>query len=195
MVALLREAAVHTRHYHAARLGRPSDALADPEFVAKLARLVAELRDPAAIPALTAALFTGPLVARALADFGEQAAAPVLLAAGMRQGWYDTVDGGLIALRLMVEQRTQRTLSPRTLARIRTVAEQRLTGPQYFTTLSRAIDLASVLGDARLRAIVERLASDPAELAARGIENPELITRVQEHATSRLAGLPPLPRP
>jgi hypothetical protein len=195
MVALLREAAVHTRQYHAAQRGQPLDALPDPEFVAKLARLVAELRDPAAIPALTAALFTGPLVARALAAFGEPAAGPVLLAVSMRDGWYDTVDGGLIALRFMVEQRQQRPLSARTLTRIRTAAEQRMAGQQYFTTLSRAMDLAAVLGDARLRTTIQRLALDPAEVAARGVQNPALVTHVQEHAAARLAGVPPLPRP
>jgi hypothetical protein len=135
------------------------------------------------------------LVIRALADFGEQAAASVLQVVTSPDGWHDDVDGGLVALRFMVERRGEHPLTARTIAQIRRAADQRLTGKQYFTTLWSAIDLAVVLGDPGLRRIVELLASDRNEVFARGVENQDLLELTQQRAADRLAGIPPVPRP
>jgi len=195
IAALAREADVHISRYEADRRGQPVDTLPDPEFVGRLSKAVAELRDARAIPALAAALFTGPLMARALSDFGDEAAPAVLQVVTAPNGWYDQVDAGLVALRFMVERRAEHPLSGRTMDRIRSAAKQRLNGKQYFTTLTRAIDLAAVLDDAELRQILTSIASDRNELLARGVENPDLLERTQQLAADRLAGVPALPRP
>lgn len=191
---LAREAEAHRRHHHARHRGLPVEPLQDPEFVLAVARIVVELRDPRAIPALAAALFTGTVVPRALADFGEEAAPAVLRVVSAADAWHDEVDGGLIALRLMVEGRDQHPLSAPIVSAIRATARQRLTGSQYFTTLWWAIDLAAALEDPELMAIVTALAHDTKEVMARGVTDPELVRRTQELARDRLAGFPPLPR-
>ncbi len=61
-------------------------------------------------------------------------------------------------------------------------------------TLRFAIDLAVVLGEPGLLDIVGRLATDPSELAARGLADPTLIERIQRHANTRLSGTLPVPR-
>jgi hypothetical protein len=192
--ALRREADIHTQRYHADPRGEALTDLRDPEFVATLAAAVTELHDPQAIPALSAALFAGPLVSLALADFGERAAPSVVQPVMAPDAWYDTVDGGLISLRFILERRSEHPLSPATMAQIRDATTQHLIGKQYFTTLWRAIDVAAVLGDASLRSILELLASDPNEVFARGVEDPDLIKLTEQRAADRLAGLPPLPR-
>jgi hypothetical protein len=70
-----------------------------------------------------------------------------------------------------------------------------LTGEQYFTTLWYAMDLAAVLGDEDLRSIIADLATYPNDIIARGVIDPELVQRTQQHARDRLAGVPALPRP
>lgn len=156
ITALRREADVHTQRYFAERRGQALEDLRDAEFVAKLSIAVVELRDPQAIPALSAALFAGPVVSLALANFGELAATSVVQVVTTTDGWYDTVDGALISLRFMFEQRAEHPLIPATIAQIRRAATQRLNGKQHFTTLWRAMDLAAVLGDA-----ADRLAGIP----------------------------------
>jgi hypothetical protein len=130
----------------------------------------------------------------ALADFGERAAPAVLAVVNSPDAHYSAVDEGLITLRFMVEGTGPRPLSAGTLDQIRGAARQRLTGKQYFTTLWRAIDLAVVLKDPNLRQTVQALASDPTEVSARGVTNPDLIARTQQWAAQRLAGGPSSPR-
>jgi hypothetical protein len=192
--ALLRQANVHAQRYYAGRRGEVLADLGDPEFVAQLSIAVVELHDPQAIPALSAAMFSGPLVSLELANFGEPAAARVLQVVTAPDGWYEAVDGGLISLRFMIEQKGEHPLSLATIAQIRRAAAQRLNGKQYFTTLWRAMDLAAVLGDADLTHLLELLASDSKEMFARGIEDPDLVELTRKRAADRLAGIPPLPR-
>ncbi len=76
--------------------------LENPVLIAKLTNLVAEFLDPRSIPALAGALDVSSLVTFALANFGEQAAQPILdVAAGVDDA--SAVSGALIILRLMVE--------------------------------------------------------------------------------------------
>jgi hypothetical protein len=193
ITALSDEANVHAQRYYSARRGEAPQDLRDAEFVAQLSLAVVELHDPEAIPALSAALFAGPLVSLELANFGERAAASVVKSATVANGWYDSVDGALISLRFMLEQRDEHPLSPTTIAQIRGAVTQRLSGKQYFTTLWRAMDLAAAFGDAGLRHTLELLASDPREVVARGVENPDVIKLTQQRAADRLAGMPALP--
>lgn len=195
MTALQREGDAHVARYHAGQLGQPLPPLEQPELIGALSREVAELRDPQAIPALTAALGTGFTVIRALAAFGEQAAPAVLRTVTSPTSTHDAVDGALITLRFIVEGEVARRLSAGTLQQIRQAAQQRLTGKQYFTTLWYAIDLGMLLDDPELARIVTSFAYDPNEVVARGIQKTDLVEQTQKRAADRLAGFPPLPRP
>lgn len=165
----------------------------NPELIAGLAHLVAEFRDPRSISALAGALGASPPAVFALADFGEPAAQPVLDVVTSTDDASVIMDG-LTSLRLMAEGVGARPLTTKTLNDIRRVAEQRLTGRQFVTTLWRAVDLAVVLNDPDLRRTVELLASDESAVVARGITDRELIEATQKLAADRLAGVPPLPR-
>jgi len=180
----------------AARRGEALANVEDPEFIAGLSRVVAALRDPQAIGALSKAIYGWITVIRALAAFGQQAAPSVLSVVTSPESHYNAVDHGLITLRFMVEGAGTRPLLADTLDEIRRAAQQRLTERQQsFTTVWQAIDLAVVLGDADLRQIVESFASNRDTVVAAGVEHPEAIDRTQKLAAERLAGVPAVPRP
>jgi len=166
----------------------------DPEFMAALARFVAELQDPAAIPVLAEAVDGGLPVIRALARFGERAVPALVAVAASADRHYTEVDHALRALRFIVEDPGSHPLSTRAREAVRVVVRARLTGTPYFTTLWQAIDLAAALDDPELMAIVTALAHDTREVMARGVTDPELVRRTQELARDRLAGFPPQPR-
>jgi hypothetical protein len=176
------------------RRGETLEALEDPEFIARVAEVIISLRDPQAIPALAGALHTGAMVARALAMFGEEAAPSVLSTVTAQTSYRGRVNGGLLALRFMMEANRD-SLGTTTVNEIRRAAEQRLTGNQFDTVLWRAMDLAVILDDPGLERILEILASDRSEVEARGIDDPQLVDQTQQRAIDRLAGVPALPRP
>ncbi len=158
--------------------------------------VVSDVQDPRAIPRLARSLGLGfSSVRRTLAGLGEQAAPAVLDVLTSERSGPGEINDALMTLRFMVETAYAGSLSDASLERIRQATEQRLAGVQRLTTLWRAIDLAIVLEDPRLRQIVESLASDPDEVIARGVEEPDLIERTQQRAADRLAGVPARPRP
>jgi hypothetical protein len=174
--------------------GYVADSL-NPEFHARVCQTVAQLRDASSIHALARGLGKcGWQIHKDLAAFGEQAAPAVVAVVVSPQSSYDTVNEGLIALRFMVEDTNKRPLSKGSLEAIRAAALKRLTGKQYFTTLWGAVDLAMVIEDPALTAIVSSLAYDSKEIMARGVTDADLIERTQQRARDRLAGLPSLPR-
>lgn len=194
--ALARESRSHSDNYWADHRGVAIQPLEDPEFIIRLVEVVVALKDPAAIPALASALGIGSTASvRALADFGESAAPAVLSVVTSNHATHYSVDDGLITLRIMVEEKGRRALSPRTLADIRRVAELHLHSRQngIGTTLRWAIDLAIVLNDTALRQIVVSLATDRNQVIARRITDPHLIALTQRRAADRLAGIPPTP--
>jgi hypothetical protein len=193
ITALSHEGKILEDRYQSAQRGTTQEPLEDPEFIARLAEVVAELRDPEAIPALVDALGVGSTAIKALAAFGERAV-PAVVAAVKAERRYDTVDGGLITLRFIVEGGSTR-LSNESLNAIRLAAVERLSGEQHFTTLWRAIDLAVLLNDTDLRQRVEALSSDRNQIIAMAIRDPELIRRTRQRASDGLRGVPPLPRP
>lgn len=196
VAALHREANLHAeRYWHDAR-GEPwVQYERGAEYLAHLTRAVIALRDPRAIDALAAAVGTGSTATPwALADFGDGAAPAVLDIVTSPGSAEHQVNGALMTLRVMAEEREIRPLSAATMERIRCVALRYVTGPQYFTTLWRAIDLAGVLDDPYLRGVLQDIASDPEEVIARGETDPDLIEKTQKRAADRLAGIPPLPR-
>jgi hypothetical protein len=180
----------------ARRRGVTVDTLDNPEFIAHVAGFVAELKDPQTIPVLAGALGSGSTAPmQTLSAFGELAAPAILSVVMSPQSSHYEVEGGLTALRLMVEGAGPRPLTSGAIDQIRRAAQRRLTGPQYFTTLWYAIDLAVVLKEDSLRRIVELLASRRTEVVARGVRDPALIEQTQKRATDRLAGVPAFPRP
>lgn len=198
--ALEREGELLARREAARQRGEavpPLERLQDPEFILALARLVIELRDPRAIPALAGALGTGGRVTQAVVDFGEQAVPAVVAVVMSPESSPYAISDGLIALRCMVEGAGVSPLSARTLEAVRRAVEFRLTSLGRLAstggTLRWAVDLAVALDSPGLRRIVESLSVDPNEVIARGVTDPDLIARTQRHATERLAGVPARP--
>jgi hypothetical protein len=194
IAALEREGQLEAQRYHADLRGQTLEPPELPEFIFRLSGVVAELQDPAAIPALVGVLGTGSPVTNALVAFGEEAVPAILAAVRSPETTHYVVDGALIALRFMVEGAGPHPRSASTLNEIRSAAKQRLIGKQYFTTVWSAIDLAVALKDPDLRRIVDSLASDRNAVVARGIEGAETIEETQRRAADRLAGVPPKPR-
>src|SRR5207253_4535259 len=128
------------------RRGVTLDTLENPEFIAHVARFVAELKDPQTIPALAGAFGSGSTAPMyALAAFGEQAASAILSVVTSPQSSHYEVEGGLTALRFMVEGAGPRPLTSGSLDQIRRAAQMRLRGRQYLTTLWCALDLGGVV--------------------------------------------------
>jgi len=179
----------------AIKIDQTVDTFIAPETLAQLSRLVADFRDPRAVAALSRATYGGPAAVRALVAFGEQTALPTVMKVAMApSSHYTEVEHVLTTMRVLVEQGK---VSPAGRAQIQAAAKARLTGDQYFTIVWHAIDLAGVLKDPELNAILNDLATDPNESVRRGIVNdevPDLIVRTQKRAADRLAGEPPLPR-
>jgi len=170
----------------ASRRGLVLSTIDDPSFIAALSRKVASLQDPRAISALAEARHGGSTVITELVRFG-QAAVPALSEVAASTGkHYDVVNHALGALSRIVESPQGAMLSSQARAQIRGVAEQRLSGQQYFTTLWRAIDLAVALRDSALLRTVELLASDANAVRARGITDEEVVRRTQQRASDRL---------
>ena len=196
--ALKRETLAHVARHNAGQQGRSLPQLENPMFVGALVRSVARLGDARSIPILAPATAFGFEAVHALAAFGEPAAGEVLNVVEDRDAMYYAVEGGLITLRFMIEAPRAGALSAKTMERVRRVVRDRLTrhtGNVEFVVLWAAIDLAIVLGDADLRALVKALADDQQELAKRGITHAEVAKRTRQRAIDGLAGLPPKPRP
>jgi len=79
----------------AGRRGEIVAPLEDAEFIFRVARVVAQLKDPQAIPALAGALGTGFTVIDALVEFGAQAAPRALAVVMSPQSVKSAVDDGL----------------------------------------------------------------------------------------------------
>lgn len=165
----------------------------NPESYGFLQRVVAQTNDPRTIPVLAQALGNFGLVPF-LVDYGELAAPDVLDVVTDPESDLYAVGDGLRILRMMIENQEAQPLTDETLIRIRDAAEQRLTGPQYFTTVYYAIDLAGVLADPVLTQKLKLIAAYDTEVYALGIEDPDTIARIQQRVADRLAGVPALPQ-
>lgn len=194
--SLQQEALLHRQRYLADRRGDNLPALDDPELLIRLATAVGELRDPASIPALAAALGSGFAVIRPLAAFGERAVPAVLAVESSPDSGTSAINHALITLRFIAEG-AENGLGEPTLADLRRVAARRLSNGEGLatTTLRWAIDLAWVVQDKDLRRSVEALATDPNVVMARGITDPGDVEKTQRRAADRIAGVPALPRP
>ena len=196
--ALKRETFAHVARHKAGQRGKPLPELENPMFVGALIRSVVRLGDARSIPALAPATAFGFEAIHALAAFGEAAAGEVLDVVEDREGMYYAVEGGLVTLRFMIESPRAGVLSARTMQRVRKAVRDRLaghTGNAEFIVLWAAIDLAVILGDADLRAIVRALADNKDELLKRGITHVEVARQTRQRAIDGLGGIPPKPRP
>ncbi len=197
ITALEREGRVHVERAQAARRGETLPELEAPELIALVAGAVAGLHDAASIPALASfGLGTGGPPIETLAAFGDQAAPAVLAVVMSPNSLHDTVDSGLITLRFMVEGEGDQPLGIGTVDQIRSAAEKHLaTGKgSKITTLWRAIDLAVVLNDSKLRGTIKTIASDWNAVLALGVDDPALVEQTQRRAADRLSGVPALPK-
>jgi len=178
---------------------RPSDNI-ESGLHSDLLEIVEDLRDPETIPVLLGAFeagIAGTALTQALAEFGEPAARQILNAVMDPTSNLWLVSGGLHSLRFMVE--LSPGLSAVTRESMTLAAERYLTEPGAgnYLVIVGAIDLAAVLSDPRLDEILRPLASDPAEVQARGVdlEGSNRIERIQRRAQRALERVPPLPRP
>jgi hypothetical protein len=175
------------------KLDSTVDTFINPETLIELSQVVAELRDRRAIPALSRSPDGGPVVIRALVEFGEQALPAITSVVLSPSSHYTEVEHGLLTMRIMVQQGM---LSPTALGQIRAATKTRLFGEQYFTVVWQAIDLAAALKDPELDQTLRELAEYPSESHRRGITNaevPDLVERTQKRAADRLAGIPAKP--
>lgn len=190
LIALLQsEADAGTARAVAGREGRRQ--LPPPnggEFIGGVASVVASLQDPRAIPALASALGTGYTAINALVGFGEAAAPAVLEVAASPESFTSAVNHAVKTLELMVDSAPVRPLSPATLIAAERVAERRLTEPQRsITTTWAALDLAARFQNPKLRAVIESIATDPAQATARGAWDTGIVEQTRKRAADALA--------
>ncbi len=179
--------AINEMQRRAIREGGVMEEAVDPHLHLDLVIAVSSLRDPSTTPALVGALGHGASVVSALASFGETSIPPVVEAVMSPESGHAQVDDGLAVLTRIAKGISRDPVSSESWGTLHRVAEARLTGKQQPATLKAAIDLAIALGDDRLRELVQRIASDPEEVSARGIDDPDLIAHIQRHAAKRLA--------
>lgn len=174
----------------AAHQRREDNGSPDPEYRAELQRQVAETGDPDAIPLLADALGLGTLL-RQLTELGEASAPSVIKVARDPSRHYSAVDEALRILRMMLENNL---VSDETREAARSVARQRLTGSQYFTTFWYAMDLAAVVDDPGLTELIRRISQSPESLQYAGGTTDRTHAMTRQRAIDRLAGIPAQPR-
>ena len=175
------------------RSGTTLDRFEDPESVALVHHTVAALNDPEAITALARAM-GGGTVARALIDFGEQAAPAVIEIVASPDTDVFAVLDGLRVLEYLLRGTSMdgsaevKPLSSAVRDSIRQVVHRRLMmNNQMFSTLENAIRLTAFFkDDPEIQRLLTELANDPNAIAVRGVTDPEYIKRVQGFASGVL---------
>ncbi len=160
------------------------------EFYLQLARVVARLNDPRAIPALArVGSYAGSItVARGLASFGVRAL-PEILAIIHTPGISDrAVARNLHALTIMVEDAGANGFSPETRREIVRVASEILEyGYEGIYIVSAAINLAVALDEPSMVQMVQRLSQDGAVFSSNSIDQTS-ERLIREHAADALSG-------
>lgn len=173
----------------------------DHEYPLILAKEVIELEDSKAIPAIALMMGSGAAPGRALVELGHVALTEVLSVvqqpAVMNKS---TIRGGILTLTRMVEQWGLPTFTSDEVEQMIQIATRYLDdepdalvppsvlGSNPWLLVLRAVHLAVVLQDDRLREIVEALSADKEALRERGITDPRWQKMIQETATTLLAG-------
>jgi hypothetical protein len=169
--------------YSRERRRRGSGASADVysgEYIGILVELAARANDRRMIPALVSAVGTGGIASNALATYGAEAIAPLVAALRRKDIPPDEIAGVLMTLKKIAAE-TQK-LANSEKEQIRHVALRYLMGQQHAVVLGWAIELGATVGEPEVMAIIERLAVDPTEIAARGIQDPTLVEMIQKRA-------------
>ena len=171
--------------------GRVLSDIVDGEFYLRLARIVAHLNDPRAIPALTRIGNTASSItaARGLASFGEQAL-PEIMAVIQTPGVSDwAMAHNLSALTIMVENAGANGLSPDIRREIVRVAGETLRyGYDGIYVLEPAINLAIALYEPNLVQMVQLLSQDGAVFSSNSIDQTS-ERLIREHAADALSGI------
>ena len=150
----------------------------NPETHSYLTRVVAELQDTAAIPALVQRMGSGAGATDGLVHFAA-AAAPSVLDVLEATPERSLISGGATTLDDIVRKEGDR-LPPEVRARITRFVSDRLDHPGDIEgALAFIIQLAVTLEDPALTEEVRMLISDPSELRARGIKSERSITFIQ----------------
>lgn len=195
--ALLDESARHKRRYFQSKEGKALDPLPDPELITPLSIAVAEMKDPATIPAMAASLGYGSPLVKALVAFGSASIPHVAAVVMSPESTDSAVNYGLMTLRMIVERLGgPEKIDPSLLIELRHVASYHLTNrPRFIPTTWWAMDLASVLGDPTLRARLQQFTDEPKLAVEFGAIDDEVVAQTRKRATDRLRGVPPMPRP
>lgn len=157
------------------------------EYLFAVVNRLAQFHDPAVLGPLMAFINTGTRAMDAIADFGEEAVAEVLIVASARS---DVADAGsaMLTLKRMLERVSVRhPLSADSKRRITGVANDGLRGSQTFGILFPAIQLAVATGDPVLIQRVKRLASDERAATELGIVDQRQIQALRALASKALA--------
>ena len=167
-----------------------------PELAHPLVRAVVEARDPADIPVLARSVGTGAHARNALLAFGPATLPEIVGVVVDPESTAEERTGGLIVLRQMVDEVGLHNLSRQELSLTRDAAIEGLEGVEgeALLPLWRAIDLASVLEDPGLNAVLEGLATDASAVRRLGVSDDAVIELTMTRAADRLAGVPALPR-
>lgn len=174
----------------AARLrGIPTNEAVNGEFFMSVARLVATLDDPRAIPALARVGnhgYSWP-VARGLASFGERALPAIRDVIEAPGVWDGAISSNLAALSIIVEDGGTDALSSSAQEEIVRIARDSLHNQQAgILSISKAIDLSILLGEPDLVQTVRQFAHDPGALTERGFDQ-ATANRVRQHALDALS--------
>ena len=167
--------------------GVPTNEVVNFEFFMQVARVVANLNDPRAIPALARVGnygFSRP-AARGLAAFGEQALSTILKVIDSPGVSHYAVEYALISLAMMVEAGGAQELSMSARREISRVARNSLRS-QSSSILHSAIDLSVALDEPDLVLSVEDIAHDPSALTGRSFDR-LTANRVRQHALDALS--------
>lgn len=167
--------------------GIPLSDVVDFEFFMSVADIVAALKDPRAIPALTRVGDQGynKNAARGLSSFGEQALPAILQVFDDPGASEDLLAYNVEALAMMVEDMGADGLSMSARNRIVGVARDSLRS-RAGGVLLRAVDLAVALNEPELVRAVMAFSRDSGELVARGV-SPTTANFLRKVATAALA--------
>jgi len=174
----------------ARRQGIPLSEVVDFEFFMWVAEVVATLKDPRAIPALTRVGDHGYSLnaVLGLASFGERALPAILKILDAPESSSTALSYNMKALSIMVERIGAKDLSERARGHIVRVARDGLRS-QDGGVLLKAVDLAVALNEPDMAQAVLALSHDSGELVARGV-GPSTANLIREKATAALARAP-----
>jgi hypothetical protein len=180
------------------RSGAATATVVNPESLMAVARVVSDLRDVRAIPALSRVAYVGysQHVVRGLASFGEQALLAIVAVIEDPSVNGDVVANSMEVLSLVVTEAGPSGLSQDARNKTIAVARRGLSDRHLLTVLS-AVDLAAALNEPELVRVVtrfSRFSEGRNELRGRGLGDAE-IEMIRKDAALALAKTRPAGTP